>query len=101
MMAEVVQATALSDQSENRAKVFISYSRKDLSFAQMLVAGLAGSGFDAFLDKTDIAPGEPWKERLAALIATADTVLFAISPDSVAYRSENLLRQNSQLRRFS
>ena len=41
-------------------------------------------GFDAFLDKTDIAPGEPWKERLAGLIAAADTVVFTVSPDSVA-----------------
>jgi tetratricopeptide (TPR) repeat protein len=50
----------------------------------MLVAALAERGFDAFLDKTDIAPGEPWQERLAGLIATADTVVFSVSPDSVA-----------------
>jgi hypothetical protein len=50
----------------------------------MLVGALAARGFDAFLDKTDIAPGEPWKERLGGLIAAADTVVFAISPDSVA-----------------
>ena len=68
----------------NRAKVFVSYSRKDLAFAQMMVGALAKLGFDAFLDKTDIAPGEPWKERLAGLIATADTVVFTVSPDSVA-----------------
>ena len=30
------------------------------------------------------APGEPWKERLAGLIAAADTVVFTVSPDSVA-----------------
>src|SRR5580692_12469150 len=68
----------------DRAKVFVSYSRKDMVFAQMLVGALAARGFDAFLDKTDIAPGEPWKERLATLIATADTVVFAVSPDSIA-----------------
>jgi TIR domain len=66
------------------AKVFVSYSRKDLAFAQMLVEALAWRGFDAFLDKTDIAPGEPWRDRLAALIAAADTVVFVVSPDSVA-----------------
>jgi tetratricopeptide (TPR) repeat protein len=68
----------------SRAKVFVSYSRKDLLFAQSLVEALTERGFDAFLDKTDIAPGEPWKERLGGLIAAADTVVFAISPDSVA-----------------
>lgn len=67
-----------------RAKVFVSYSRKDLAFAQMLVGALAERGFDAFLDKTEIAPGEPWKERLAGLIAASDTVVFTVSPDSVA-----------------
>jgi tetratricopeptide (TPR) repeat protein len=67
----------------SRAKVFVSYSRMDVAFAQMLVRALAERGFDAFLDKTDIAPGEPWKERLAGLIATADTIVFVVSPDSV------------------
>ncbi len=68
----------------SRPKVFVSYSRKDLGFAQMLVEELGERGYDAFLDKTDIAPGEPWKERLGGLIAAADTVVFAISPESVA-----------------
>ena len=56
--------------------MFVSYSRKDLAFAQTMVEALAERGFDAFLDKKDIAPGEPWRERLAGLIATADTVVF-------------------------
>src|ERR1700735_2873657 len=79
-----VPATSLAAPAGDRAKVFVSYSRKDMAFAQMLVAALAERGFDAFLDKTDIAPGEPWKERLAGLIAAADTVVVAVSPDSVA-----------------
>ena len=75
--------TPLAGANRSRAKVFVSYSRKDLAFAQTLVGGLTTCGFDAFLDRTDIAPGEPWKERLAGLIAAADTVVFAISPDSI------------------
>jgi len=77
------QASAAAT-SNNRAKVFVSYSRKDSAFAQMLVEALTARGFDAFLDQTDIAPGEPWKERLAGLIAAADTVVFIVSPDSIA-----------------
>ena len=84
MMNQRVSATAVAAPAGNRAKVFVSYSRKDLAFAQMLVDALAQRDFEAFLDKTDIAPGEPWKERLAGLIATSDTVVFAVSPDSVA-----------------
>src|SRR5271154_6938788 len=84
MMNQTIPAPRIAAKDGDRAKVFVSYSRKDSGFAQMLVATLAERGFDAFLDKTDIAPGEPWKERLAGLIASADTVVFAVSPDSVA-----------------
>ncbi len=67
-----------------RNKVFLSYSRKDGAFAQELLAALELLGFDAYLDKEDIAPGEPWEERLGSLIRLADTVVFIISPNSVA-----------------
>ena len=52
-----VSAPPVAAASGDRAKVFVSYSRKDSAFAQMLVEALAERGFDAFLDKTDIAPG--------------------------------------------
>jgi hypothetical protein len=83
-MDQISPAPTVAAAASSYAKVFVSYSRKDLPFAQMLVAALVERGFDAFLDKTDIAPGEPWKERLAGLIAAADTVVFVVSPDSVA-----------------
>ncbi len=65
-------------------KIFISYSRIDLSFAERLRNELIAKGFDAYLDKHDILPGEPWQERLANLIATADTIVFVVSPHSIA-----------------
>src|ERR1700685_472099 len=83
-MNQHVPAVSVAAAGGNRAKVFVSYSRTDSAFAQMLVGALVDRGFDAFLDKTDIAPGEPWKERLAGLIATADTVVFVVSPASIA-----------------
>ena len=83
-MNQQVPEASVAAAAGNRVKVFVSYSRKDLAFAQMMVDALAERGFDAFLDKKDIAPGEPWQERLAGLIATADTVVFSVSPDTVA-----------------
>jgi hypothetical protein len=71
-------------ESEPKARVFISYSRKDEDFAQELLGGLQIIGFDPFLDKHDIAPGEDWEARLGRLIEAADTVVFVISPDAVA-----------------
>jgi len=65
-------------------RVFISYSRKDLPFAIRLLSALKKEAFDAYLDKEDIAPGEPWRERLGRLILSADNVVFVVSPDAVA-----------------
>lgn len=71
--------------SEAAAKshVFISYSRKDTGFADNLVCALQKRRFDAYLDRKDILPGEPWKERLGKLIEAADTVVFLLSPNSI------------------
>lgn len=73
---------AKTDQS---LKVFISYARKDGSaFAEELVEALDVAGFDAFLDRNDIAAGEDWEKRLEAMLAAADTVVFVMTPGSVA-----------------
>ena len=69
---------------ERKTRVFISYSRKDSVFSNRLVSALNARGFEAYLDKKDILPGEPWKERLDALILSADAVGVVISPDSIA-----------------
>lgn len=70
-----------------RPKVFVSYSRKDAAFAEALVADLTQDGFEAYLDTKEIAPGEPWQERLAALIVKADAIAFVLSPDSIDPKS--------------
>src|SRR5262245_44111622 len=73
-----------SGKDDTRLQVFISYSRKDLAAAEHLRDRLIAAGFGAYLDKHDILPGEPWRERLALLIEKADTVVFLLSPHSVA-----------------
>ena len=65
------------------AKVFISYSRREAAFADELAAGLQACGFEAYIDREDIAPGEAWETRLSGLIGEADTVVYVISPHSV------------------
>ena len=71
--------------SDQSLKVFISYARRDGSvFAEELVDALDVAGFDAFLDRNDIAAGEDWEKRLEGLLAAADTVVFVMTPGSVA-----------------
>lgn len=69
---------------ERKTNVFISYSRKDSEAADRLHAALTARGFNPYLDKHDIAAGEDWKARLGGLIDSADTMVFLISPDSIA-----------------
>ena len=67
-----------------QARVFISYSRKDIEFVNRLDAGLKARGFEPLIDREDIYAFEEWWERIEALIARADTVVFVLSPDAVA-----------------
>jgi hypothetical protein len=75
----------MADQnSRQRLKVFISYSRRDCSaLAEELAAGLELLEFDGVLDRHDIAAAEDWEARLANLIQNADTVIFLLSPEAV------------------
>ena len=66
-----------------RLRVFISYSRDDLEFADQLVAALEVTGFDVAMDRHGITGGEDFRRRLGALIREADTVVFVLSPSSV------------------
>lgn len=77
-------AESMENAAAPRLRVFISYSRRDGLAAAALRDALIQEGFDAFLDIHDIAPGEPWTERLGALIASAEKIIFLVSPDSVA-----------------
>lgn len=70
--------------ARTQLNVFISYSRKDQAFAEGLARNLGEAGFNAYIDTQDIVAGEPWRERLAALIEGADQIVFLISPDSIA-----------------
>ena len=67
-----------------KAKIFISYSRKDMAFADRLEAALKARGFEPLIDRTEIYAFEDWWKRIEALIGRADTVVFVLSPDSVA-----------------
>jgi formylglycine-generating enzyme required for sulfatase activity len=68
---------------ETKTRVFISYSRKDMAFADKLEAALKSRGFEVLIDRQEIYAFEDWWKRIEALIGSADTVVFVLSPDSV------------------
>src|SRR5271166_459146 len=65
-----------------RLRVFVSYSRDDLDFADQLVIGLEFAGFAPTIDRQGISGGEDWKLRLGNLIRETNTVVFVLSPAS-------------------
>jgi TPR repeat protein len=75
-----------SSEDRGKLRVFISYSRDDLKFADQLDAALSACGFECLIDRHGISGGEDWKRRLGNLISEADTVVFVLSPSSA--RSE-------------
>jgi formylglycine-generating enzyme required for sulfatase activity/Flp pilus assembly protein TadD len=89
VMAVGAAGQELEDRS--KAKVFISYSRKDLAFADQLDAALRKRGFEPLIDRTDIYAFEEWWKRVQSLIGRADTVVFVLSPDAV--RPESVARK--------
>jgi TPR repeat protein len=75
-----------SSDDKEKLRVFISYSRDDIDFADQLDDALNACGFKCLIDRQGISGGEDWKRRLGNLITEADTVVFVLSPSSA--RSE-------------
>ena len=80
------QASRPESSDGAKLRVFISYSRDDLKFADQLDDALNACGFECVIDRHGISGGEDWKRRLGNLIREADTVVFVLSPTSA--RSE-------------
>jgi WD40 repeat protein len=64
------------------AKVFISYSRKDIEFARRLTQELQKGDLDFWIDWEGIPPTVDWWREIEKGIEEADVFLFLISPDS-------------------
>src|SRR4051812_12104200 len=66
-----------------RFKVFVSYAREDLLFADQLVDALKATGFEPLIDRNRMTGGEESRDRLGALILECDTVAFVVTPDRI------------------
>ena len=71
---------------DTKLKVFISYARADLAFADALVAALERHGIDVLIDRRDLPYGEEWKPELLDFVRQSDAVVFVVSAHSVGSR---------------
>src|SRR5882724_7628819 len=69
---------------ETKPRVFISYARADLAFADRLAEALKARGFETLIDRSEIYAFEDWWKRIETLIVRADAVVFVLSPESAA-----------------
>lgn len=65
------------------ARIFISYSRKNIDFARRLTAALQAQEIDFWVDWDGIPPTVDWMQQIQKGIEEADLFLFIISPDSI------------------
>ncbi len=68
--------------------VFISYSRRDTDFVDLLHRLLESKGYDAWLDRSDISVGSQWDNSVQQAIEDRTHMIVVLSPDSV--NSENV-----------
>lgn len=80
----MVANPAEADVKSKNARVFISYSRKDMAFVDRLEAALRARNIEPLIDRTEIYAFEDWWKRIEALIVAADTIVFVLSPNAVA-----------------
>ncbi len=88
--------------SNDRLKIFISYSRRDSGAADAIVAALTERGFDVAIDTRDLPFGEKWQAELAEFIRLSDTVIWLVSKDSihshwVNWELDEVARRNKRL----
>ena len=70
--------------NQMKSHVFISYSHKDLVFADRLAPVIEAAGYEVLLDRHDLHYGAKWKDELSDFVRQAEIIVFVVSPNSVS-----------------
>jgi hypothetical protein len=65
-------------------KVFISYPSRFRDLVERLRLALVAEGHQPFVDRAELAPGQPFDAELREAIDDCDLFVFLVSPESVA-----------------
>jgi len=71
---------------ESRRKVFIAYTEEEYRTAEKLYRALEDEGFDPWLDKKKLLPGQNWPRSIERTIETSDFFLACFSRRGVNKR---------------
>ena len=72
---------------ESGARVFIGYASEDFSRARRLYRDLKAAGFQPWLDREKLLPGQNWPRAIERAIEVADIAILCFSQRSVSRRS--------------
>jgi tetratricopeptide (TPR) repeat protein len=73
--------------SQNRcAKVFLCHASEDKHLVHKIYNKLKADGFEPWLDKEDLLPGQLWKEEIPRVIHSAACMLVFLSATSIEKR---------------
>jgi len=64
-------------------KVYLSYARPDLDWAQKLVDGLRDSGHEIWFDYDQLAAGLEWAKKIQMALDTCKAMIVLVSPASM------------------
>jgi formylglycine-generating enzyme required for sulfatase activity len=70
----------------DKARIFISYAREDEQAVRRLHRKLIDAGFEPWLDKVDLLPGEQWQPAIEKALREADFLIICLSNTSVQKR---------------
>ena len=75
--------------------VFISYSRRESPFVDVLLDALEDEGVNVWVDYHSLVPAKPWLGQILEGIRQADVFLLVVSKDSMASANVELEYQNA------
>lgn len=67
-------------------QIFISYSRKDLTFVEKLAKDLRLRGFEVWYDLSGLEAGKNWGREIQAALHNSQVMIVVISPNSLESR---------------
>ena len=69
--------------------VFISYSRRESPFVDVLLDSLEDEGVDVWVDYQSLIPARPWLDQILEGIRQADVFLLVVSRGSMSSANVN------------
>jgi hypothetical protein len=68
------------------APIFLSYAKEDFEVATTLYKKLSNRGFDVWIDKISLLPGQDWKHEISRAIQVSRAFIALLSNNSITKR---------------